>query len=438
MQSTALREAVFAELLAQQEDTVEARIAVACLTGVMIQNWTRARELLAPLQQRVAEARDPQLQTKLEAIDIIAGLGSWDKRAEAARSFKLAELGTKITDLLLLAANSPNRRLRRSVVSALAEIADPRATDHLIRALDDDYTKVRRRAITGLTRIGEPAVDALIEAADSDQIRIRRYAIVCLGHIGVARAKPVIIDALNDSEEDVRRQALRALKEHATLDDLAALQQFLREAQPRNAIEALEVVTALGAPAIEALRQMARDEENPAAALVIAQRGDDDARELLVEKMNAGGEDMADAVEYLRELRDPRCVPHLIHRFREMTDWEGMFVAHELGVIGTEEAVAALIEALDRDNHLIRRGAARGLDEAMDPVSIVPLVKVLEDEDDKTRRQAADTLCRFGEAALGPLTQALSATDADDGRRRSILTRVLAEVQAAIDRQPSP
>ncbi len=385
----------------------------------------------------MGETHTREAQKKLTAIAIMQTLGDWDKREEAKRTTGLADLGNDITDLLLIAASSPNRRFRRSIVTALAEIADPRATEHLIRALDDDYTHVRRKALAGLVGIGEPAVDRLIEAADSDQTRIRRYAIMCLGHIGAARAKPVILEALHDSEEEVRRQAVRALKEHATMDDLDALKQFLREAQPRYAIEAIEILEALGQTAVEALGTMAKDEHNLAAAYFIAQQGDAAGRELLVQHMKAGGDDAPDAVDYLRELRDPRCVPHVIAQFHELTEWYGMFIAHELGAIGTDDAIAALIEALERDSHLIRRGAVRALGEAMPPAAIEPLITALEDADSKTRRLAAQALRDFGEAAVAPLERALAQTDTQDGRRRSILRRVLCEVKAAGKQPPT-
>ena len=70
---------------------------------------------------------------------------------------------------MLLAAGSPNRHLRRDLVATLAELADPRSVDLLVTALGDDYSKVRRKAISALIRIGEPAVDALLEALASDQ-----------------------------------------------------------------------------------------------------------------------------------------------------------------------------------------------------------------------------------------------------------------------------
>jgi HEAT repeat protein len=82
-------------------------------------------------------------------------------------------------------------------------------------------------------------------------------------------------------------------------------------------------------------------------------------------------------------------------------------VATELGRIGNDQAVAALIEALSRDNRLIRRGAVRGLAEARDPAAVGPLIRCLEDEDPKVRRLAAAALSEVGESAVAPLKRAL-------------------------------
>ena len=143
---------------------------------------------------------------------LLLGLAGGCQKEEATKSQALAKLGRDTTELLLAAASSPERRFRRGIVAALALLADERAVDFLIRSLGDDYSKVRRKAITGLIRIGEKAVDPLIEATASDQPSVRRYAALCLGHIGAPRAKPALLQALDDSEEEVRRQVLRALK----------------------------------------------------------------------------------------------------------------------------------------------------------------------------------------------------------------------------------
>ncbi|MGC9349041.1 MAG: HEAT repeat domain-containing protein [Anaerolineae bacterium] len=456
-QSPSLREAVFETLISDPRSSVDVRLTVACLTGALLGDWDKARHLvqsvreaagpapaevtglapaevtgLAPAEVTgLAPAQRARLRKKIRALEMLSALGGWNKREEAEKSRQLAKLGPEVTDLMLVAAISPHRRFRRSVVAVLAELADPRATELLIHALEDDYSQVRKRAIAGLNRIGEEAVDPLIEAAGSDRLRTRRYAVHCLGRIGAPRAKPTIIEALGDSEEVVRRQAVRGLKELATLEDLPTLKQFLREALPDNAMQATEVLEALGDAGTEAMQKMALEEHNVGAALYIAQQGDDRGREILAAQLEAAGEERDAAVEFLRELRDERAVPYLIQDLRNMTDWHGTFVAQELGAIGTGEAVEALIEALGREEHLIRRGAVRGLDDAQDPAVIEPLVQCLGDPDGKVRRLASEALAHFGARALAAVQETLDTVDERNGRLRSILRSTLESLEEA-------
>lgn len=429
-QSEQLKTSIFEALLADDANTHDVRVTVACLTGALAGDWERALDIVAPLREKpsLPETDQAFLEKKLTALDILSTLGGWNKEEESRKEQTLVNLGPAITDLLLTAATSPDRRFRRGVVSVLAELADPRATDHLIRAFEDDYTKVRRKAILGLIRIGTPAIPSLIEATGSDQTALRRYAIQCLGKIGVSEVKPVIIEALGDSEEVVRRQAIRALSELATSDDLDALRQFLREAQPNNALQATEVLEALGDPGIQMMRNLALEEGNAAAAYFIAAHGDDRGRDILVAQLSGDNEARDTAVEFLRELRDERCVPYLIARLRTLTEWHGSFIAYELGHIGNEEAVEGLIEALERDTHFVRRGAVRGLAEAANPAAIVPLTKLLEDTDGKTRKLAFEALVSFGAHAVPAVETALAETPQQQGRLRAQLTRLLERI----------
>jgi len=332
-QSDSLKESVFSALLADQANTHSVRVTVACLTGALAGDWGQALDLVAPLRDNTGLSQTDQalLDKKLKTLDTMSTLGGWNREEGARKAQALAELGPDITDLLLTAATSPNRRFRRDIVNVLAELADPRAIGHLIRALEDDYTKVRRKAIVGLIRIGGPAIEPLIEAAGSDQARVRRHAIHCLGKIGTPETKQVTIEALNDSEEVVRRQAIRALKELATVDDLESLKQFLREANPDNALQTTEVLEALGAPGTQMMRGLALEEGNAAAAYFIALHGDERGRDILVAQLAGNDESQDAAVEFLRELRDERCVPYLVAKLRTLTDWGGTHVAQELG-----------------------------------------------------------------------------------------------------------
>ena len=429
-QSDPLREAVFNALLADHANAHDVRITVACLTGALAGDWGRAMGLVTPLREGAGlpQADQAHLDRKLEALDTMSTLGGWDKREEAKKAHALAELGSDITDLLLTAATSPERRFRRGIVGALAELADPRAADHLIRALVDDYTDVRRKAIAGLIRIGAPAIAPLIEAAGSDQTRIRRHAVQCLGRIGAPETKPTIIEALHDGEEVVRRQAIRALKELATVDDLDTLRQFLVEARPDNALAATEILEALGDPGTQMMRGLALEQGNAAAAYFIASHGDDRGRDILVAQLAGNDECQDAAVEFLRELRDERCVPYLVTKLRTLTDWGAGFIAHELGHIGTEEAVAGMIEALDRDSRLVRRGAVRGLADAADPTAIGPLIAHLEDPDSRTRKLIFDALVGFGNQATPAIEAALAGSPPQQGRLRGLLIRLLDQI----------
>jgi HEAT repeat protein len=430
-QSASLRTTVFEALVSDPRVSVDARVTVACLTGALLGDWGKAMDLVEPVREAagLAPVERARLRKKLRALEMLTTLGGWNKPEEAEKSRRLAKLGRDVTDLMLVAAISPHRRFRRSVVAVLAELADPRATELLIHVLEDDYSQVRKRAIAGLIRIGEEAVDPLIEAASSDRLRTRRYAAHCLGRIGAPRAKPTIIEALGDSEEVVRRQAVRALKELATTEDLPTLKRFLREALPENAVEATEVLEALGGAGTEAMQRMALEEHVAGAAYFIARQGDDRGREILAAQLDQEGEAHDAAVEFLRELRDERAVPYLIEQLAASTDWHGTFLAQELGAIGNQEAVAALIASLERDEHLIRRGAVRGLDDAQDPAAIDPLVRCLDDSDGKVRRLASEALAHLGPPARAAVREALETVDERNGRLRSILRSTLGSLE---------
>lgn len=426
-QSERLRQKVLKTIARRTGSSYSATITAACLSGASAGDWAGADALLAPI--RAAADLTPEQRIRLEAVEQMRAMGGWDRKQEAAQAEALAQHGPVITDLVLLAAGSPDRLFRRAMVSTLALLADERAIDLLIHLLDDNYTKIRRRAITGLTRIGDKAVGPLIEATASDQVRIRRYAILCLGYIAAPRAREVVLDGLDDAEHVVRRQSVRSLKRLVAVDDVERLQRFLRRAEPESAMEAVDLLAALGEPSREALIRMAMGEQNLPAAYFMAREGDTWGAEVLAAHLKEAGPARDDAVEYLRALRDRRCVPFVVERLRAATDWEGTFLAHELGRIGGGEAVSALIEALARDNHLVRRGAALGLVEAGDPAAVPALVQALDDADGKVRRLAADALVAIGPASLEPLRSALAQGQIKGKHSRQLAQDALTKIE---------
>jgi HEAT repeat protein len=131
----------------------------------------------------------------------------------------------------------PDWVVRREAAITLGEMGDERCVEPLGHALRDGDWQVREVAIEGLGQIGSPAVELLIKLLrDWD---VRKYAIAALGKIRDERvldplmlqlkndefkddalnalvelgepALPRLVKALKDKDENVRKQAVKAL-----------------------------------------------------------------------------------------------------------------------------------------------------------------------------------------------------------------------------------
>jgi HEAT repeat protein len=409
----------------------------ACSVGSMAGDWSEAFRLLEGIRRATdLSERD---RAKLAALTLMSTMGGWDieigwhPKEESKKQRALARLAPYVTDLLLIAAESPNPAFREGIIAALAMTADERAVDVLVRSLDHDFAALRRKVISGLVRIGGAAVEPLISAAASDQADMRQHAVFCLGRIGDRRAKPTFLESLDDSETKIRRYAIKALRDMATVDDVERFKQVLREETWENAMLAAEVMESIGDEGKQALLEMALNERNPAAAYSVALNGNPRGREVLVEWLSEEDGRRKDAVEFLRELGDERCISFLAEELKTATGERGRSIALELGRIGSEAAVKALIEALSADNRLTRRGAIRALEEIGDPTSVEPLIRCLAGDDDpKVQRLAATALAAIGEAVEGPLRKALEENRIRGNRRQNQVKRVLWKLGVSI------
>ncbi|HEU4760956.1 MAG TPA: HEAT repeat domain-containing protein [Gemmatimonadales bacterium] len=143
-------------------------------------------------------ANEPDRRVRLQSIEALGNIEAPRSAAPLARviagddaelSLAAAEAIGNLDDLghapaeLVRAASSPDPRMRRAVVSALANI--------------EDTTTIR-------------ALLPLLTDADPD---IRRDAIEALGEMNAQQAKPAITRALDDKEPEVRKAAVEALAE---------------------------------------------------------------------------------------------------------------------------------------------------------------------------------------------------------------------------------
>lgn len=151
----------------------------------------------------------------------------------------------------------PDWAVRREAVITLGEMGDERCVEPLVRSLRDGDWQVREAAVEALGMVGSPSVDLLVR-----QLRdwnIRKYAIRALGKIKDERvlvpllaqlrsdefkedatealvelgqpALEQLLTALNDKDENVRKQAVIAL---GRIKDAAAVDALIGKLQDKD------------------------------------------------------------------------------------------------------------------------------------------------------------------------------------------------------------
>jgi HEAT repeat protein len=236
-----------------------------------------------------------------------------------------------------------------------------------------------------------------------------------------------LLEGLDDGDENVRKSAIKGLKTLARVEDIPRLVRVMNEDVWEHAQWTAEALAALGHPGQETLRRLALEERNPAAAHHLALAGDARGTEILVELLEDETKREA-AAEFLRDLKDPRCIPFFAEVLKTTTHWRGAFVAHELGRIGTPEAVAVLIRALSRDANHVQRGAAIGLRKAKDPAACDALIQRFYDKDRKVRALSVDALVAIGAPAAEAVQRALDEGRIEGKYRVELAEKVLAKV----------
>ncbi|MDF0594382.1 HEAT repeat domain-containing protein, partial [Methanotrichaceae archaeon M04Ac] len=255
----------------------------------------------------------------------------------------------------------PDARL--SAVVSIGESGDDRAVDLLIDALRDEDQRVRKAAAEALGEIGDDrAVDPLIE---------------CLRNHWVARTKAV--------EGDIWVA-------------LAAGEALGKIGDPRAVDPLIEVLDWHNTYAYQSLQN--------GIVRSLGMIGDDRAVDSLIKMLDRGWwESRASAAWALGEIGDPRAVEPLIKALPQQVkhrqaDWQSDEVRHELnfrsaaaralGKIGDDRAVDPLIRSLQDEDGIIRLSAVEALGEIGDDKAIGPLAYVVARDSDPEVRSAAE------------------------------------------------
>jgi HEAT repeat protein len=248
--------------------------------------------------------------------------------------------------------DDPNPRVRARVARACGAIGDERATDALGARLDDPVGRVRREAADALAAIGtDRALSPLLDAAADENDEVRYAAVMALGGYRGPEAIEPLIGALDDDSDVVRRAAVFSIVE--LLASAPAEQSHrIRET----------VVDRLGAadrsvvdPLVELLEESSqpRERRNVAWLLgrVASDEGIDDAVGALVDALDADDGTTAQfAATSLVELGGVRVEDELLALLEdsECTEAARSKAVFVLGKVGGERARERLEELLDR------------------------------------------------------------------------------------------
>lgn len=318
------------------------------------------------------------------------------------------------TEAYLRKLQSTNTWERKNAIEMLGREKDPRAVAPLIKViesalspLDNVVFNTEEELVKALSGMGEPAIDfdlvkasgrALIEIGIPDpspyaNILRSRNIFVRWSILGIIRnaktehASELYAIAMKDASAPVRAMTATCLDGVQDAQGMALLIQALKDESDLVRKEARRTFENVRLLDIQAL--------TPVAAAVT----DND-----IEVRRA-------VVEFLSKANNPAAVKPLIRALGDKDKDVRLRAATALGPLKDPAAVDGLIAALGDANADIRRSAAGSLGMIKDPRSISALIVALKDPVSNVRDVAREALIKIGQPAADKLIAALRTPD---------------------------
>jgi len=290
-----------------------------------------------------------------------------------------------------LSADRPE--LRMAAANALRRLGDSGALPALIDALDDPNPRVRARASRACGAIGDGrASDALGDQLDDPAGNVRREAADALAAIGTEQALSPLLGAVTDNNEEVRYAAVMSLGGYQGPEAIDPLIESLDDSS--------ETVRRAAVFSIVELLAEAPTEQSHRI------------RETVVDRLESADRSVVDPlVELLTESNQPR--------ERRNVAW---LLGRVAGDVGQDDAVDALVGALDADDGTTAQFAATSLVELGGEEVESELLDLLEDPDcpSAARSKAVFVLGKVGgERARDQLEAMLDRADDEEVRKQA-------------------
>jgi HEAT repeat protein len=164
-------------------------------------------ERVAEFLMRIAQDSEESIGTRRYAIEALA--------------FRSDD--PDVFDLIELAYNHRDRRMKVSSIFAMARHGDPRWTEYILTELHSSDPQIQYEAVRAAGELGlHEATDTLIELARGKNVRkpLRLLAIYALGETGDDRAHPVLEKLLRSRDHDIRDVAREAIEEWRAVTEM--------------------------------------------------------------------------------------------------------------------------------------------------------------------------------------------------------------------------
>ena len=361
----------------------------------------------------------------------------------------------------------------------VARICEELAIDPLINEFNSYSSETRNKAVDALVRfIGEPAVDPLIKALDSDDEVIRRKTCDALGLLKDSRSVIPLTKLLKDKDNYVQRRAANAL---ITVNNEDAVDPLIHAAffgpDSKLRIRSIQALGEIGdIRAVDNLIYTSKDtnKEISQASLTalkkIGWKPTNDERSInfligqkryykcveigqpaikpLINELNSNDRERRNgAVHALVKIGEPAVNP-LINALNSAIDLRRRKACDALGLIGDPKAVIPLTKLLTDQNTFVRRRATNALISVNNEDAVEPLIKALNDSEYKVRLRAAEALGNIGDSrAARPLGRLLNDDNSEiintaskalnkmGTEGQDVIERHQKEVEATIERK---
>lgn len=270
-----------------------------------------------------------------------------------------------------------------------ARVAPPDLVDALLKAVDDENTKVRNEAIYTVGTIAQPPMtdaqsEMLIKALDHYDPAIRAAAARVIGRLQVSRAANALITAVNDSQPAVRYAAMRALGSLGERTAVHALtEQFNFYNKGEGAWSALDALARIADPSSVQLFKVRLVDKDPflrrAAAEGLGRAHD--SSELSALEVGAGNDSsemVRAAMAFALQKLGRNYIPRLVESFD--SDKTATQIGGYLLELGPSIA-PALVSHLQDPNPAIRANVATVLGAIGDGSTMASLQPLTGDKD---------------------------------------------------------